>query len=185
MLERVWGREPFYTVGGNVEKERAPRLNFRIAYPSARLKCSLPKTVHCITIFCGVGEFGADPTVSSQPLCSFFPVFFSWTISPYWISCCQWSCLHCIFTLFSVFSFVSSSGISAHYLASAQTPMWCLLGLLRRVHMLSPSSNSLASPSFMAWACTHFRVVVESLKERVGITKVSQCHARNCESPSP
>ena len=86
-----------------------------------------------------------------------------------------------IITLSSAFPLVSSLGVSEHYLASAQTPMWWVLGLLRRVHTLSPSSDSLVSPSLIAWACTHFRAVVESLKETVGITKVSQHHAGNCE----
>ena len=123
--------------------------------------------------------------MSSQPplLFPLFFSFFSLTLSPWWLNGFQWSCLHCIFTLFSVFSLVSSFGVSEHYLASAQTPMWWVLGLLRRVHTLSPSSDSLVSPSLMAWACTHFRVVVESLKETVGITKVSHHHAGNCESP--
>lgn len=123
--------------------------------------------------------------MSSQPplLFHLFFSFFSLTLSPWWLNGSQWSCLHCIFTLFSVFSLVSSFGVSEHYLASAQTPMWWVLGLLRRVHTLSPSSDSLVSPSLMAWACTHFSVVVESLKETVGITKVSHHHAGNCESP--
>lgn len=70
-----------------------------------------------------------------------------------------------------VFSFVSGSRLSVHYLASAHTPMWWLSGLERRVHKFSPSSDSFARPSFMACTCKHFRVVVESLKETVGIHK--------------
>lgn len=84
----------------------------------------------------------------------------------------------------SVFSFVSRARISAPYLASAHTPTWWVLGLLSSVHKLSPSSDSLARPSFMAWACTHFRVVVESLRKTVAIIKVSQPRTGNCEFPS-
>lgn len=36
----------------------------------------------------------------------------------------------------------------------------------------------------MAWACRHFRVVVESLQERVGIKKGSQAHTESCDLPS-
>lgn len=96
--------------------------------------------------------------------------------------CYQWGRIFILGFCSSLFVLTSRS--SANYLASAHTPIWWVSGLLSRFHKLSPSSDSFARPSFMAWACKHFRVVVESLEETADTSEINQPYRGGCEFPS-
>ena len=124
----------------------------------------------CFSLWEAVSLEPKLPHGSLFPKGNLFPVVLAW-----WLAV---AVLHLHSALYALWHL---SRITRTYLASAQTPMWWVSGLLRRVHKLSPSSDSFARPSFMAWPCRHFRVAVESLEETTEAIEVNQPSMRSCD----